>query len=84
MVHVQHFIGSCCATPYDPRHKKTCLLGFQSDPTQTRLYSYRRWLEASNCRLFYYLSSENKGTDPVPLFSYMQKAGFLVSLLIFK
>ena len=27
---------------------KTCLRGFRSGPTQTRLYRHRGWLEASN------------------------------------
>ena len=31
---------------YEPRCEKTGLRGFRSGPTQTRLYSYRRWLEA--------------------------------------
>ena len=29
-----------------PHHEKTCLQGFQPFPTQTKLYSHRRWLEA--------------------------------------
>ena len=33
---------------YEPRHKKTCLLGFQPGPAQTELYSLKRWLEAWN------------------------------------
>ena len=31
-----------------PRCEKTGLRGFRPGPTQTSLYSYRRWLEASN------------------------------------
>ena len=31
---------------YEPRCEKTCLLGFRPDPTQTRLYNHRIWLEA--------------------------------------
>ena len=31
---------------YEPRCEKTSLRGFQPGPTQTRLYSHRRWLEA--------------------------------------
>ena len=31
---------------YEPRCEKTGLQGFQPGPTQTRLYSHRRWLEA--------------------------------------
>ena len=31
-----------------PRHDKTCLQGFRQGPTQTGLYSHRRWLEAPN------------------------------------
>ena len=33
---------------YEPVHEKTNNLGFQPGPTQTMLYSYRRWLEAGN------------------------------------
>ena len=32
----------------EPRFEKTGLLGFRPGPTQPGLYSYRRWLEASN------------------------------------
>ena len=31
---------------YEPRSEKTGLRGFRPGPTQTRLYSHRRWLEA--------------------------------------
>ena len=31
---------------YEPRCEKTDLLGFRPGPTQTGLYSHRRWLEA--------------------------------------
>ena len=30
----------------EPRHEKTGLRGFRPGPTQTRLYSHTRWLEA--------------------------------------
>ena len=30
----------------EPHCEKTILRGFRPGPTQTRLYSYRRWLEA--------------------------------------
>ena len=30
---------------YEPRCEKTCLRGFRLGPTQTGLYSHRRWLE---------------------------------------
>ena len=30
----------------EPRCEKTGLWGFRPGPTQTRLYSHRRWLEA--------------------------------------
>ena len=30
----------------EPRSEKTGLQGFRPGPTQTRLHSYRRWLEA--------------------------------------
>ena len=33
---------------YEPRSEKTGLLGFRPGPTQTGLYSHRRWLEAGN------------------------------------
>ena len=35
-------------TIYEPRCEKTGLQGFRPGSTQTRLYSYRRWLEAGN------------------------------------
>ena len=31
---------------YEPRCKKTGIRGFRPGPTQTGLYSHRRWLEA--------------------------------------
>ena len=31
---------------YEPRSEKTGLRGFRPGPTQTGLYSHRRWLEA--------------------------------------
>ena len=33
-------------TVFEPRCEKTGLRGFRPGPTQTRLYSHRRWLEA--------------------------------------
>ena len=33
-----------------PSHEKTNNLGFRPSPTQTRLYSHRRWLEPGNFR----------------------------------
>ena len=33
---------------YEPRCEKTCLRGLRPGPTQTRLYSYIRWLEPGN------------------------------------
>ena len=38
--HAQHFD--------EPRCEKTGLRGFRPDPTETGLYSHRRWLEACN------------------------------------
>ena len=32
----------------EPVHEKTNNLGFRPGPTQTSLYSHRRWLEAGN------------------------------------
>ena len=34
--------------PHEPRYEKTGLRGFRPGPTQTGLYSHRRWLEAGN------------------------------------
>ena len=31
---------------FEPRYEKTGILGFRPGPTQTRLYSHKRWLEA--------------------------------------
>ena len=33
-------------TQYEPRREKTCLQGFQTGPTQTRMYNHTRWLDA--------------------------------------
>ena len=33
---------------HEPRCEKTGLRGFRTGPTQTRLYSHTRWLEAGN------------------------------------
>ena len=67
---------------YEPRHEKIDLRGFQPGPTQTRLYSHRRWLEACNFgfrkkRDCIYVA-KNKGADQLfaPLFSHMQKPVF--------
>ena len=43
-------LGKQCRSRSDcssrSRHDKTCCLGFRPGPTQTGLYSHRRWLEA--------------------------------------
>ena len=39
---VIHFV---CIEKYEPRYEKIGLRGFRPGPTQTRLYSHRRWLE---------------------------------------
>ena len=44
----QKFEYSIAEKPIEPRCEKTGLRGFRPGPTQTRLYSYRRWLEAGN------------------------------------
>ena len=36
---------------------------FRPGPTQTGLYSHRRWLEAANVEELYYPCGENKGAD---------------------
>ena len=45
--------------------EKTCLQGFEPGQTQTGLYSYRKWLEASNSEGLYYLCGENKDAGQV-------------------
>ena len=37
---------SCPKTLNEPRSEKTGHLGFRPGPTQIRLYSHRRWLDA--------------------------------------
>ena len=37
---------SCGSGKLQPRSEKTGLWGFRPGPTQTGLYSHRRWLEA--------------------------------------
>ena len=42
-------IGNCeFQSKYEPRRQKTGLRGFRPGPTQTGLYSHRRWLETRN------------------------------------
>ena len=36
----------CVDSTFEPRCEKTGLRGFRPGPTQTGLYSHRRWLEA--------------------------------------
>ena len=68
-------------------HEKTNNLGFRPGLTQTRLYSYRRWLEAWN-----FAFQEKRdctirvAKTKAPLFSPMQIVGFPMrplSLLVF-
>ena len=33
---------------FEPMHEKTNILGFRPGPTQTGLYSHRKWLEPGN------------------------------------
>ena len=40
------FYSTCVSVIYEPRCEKTGRRGFRPGPTQTRLYSHRRWLEA--------------------------------------
>ena len=40
--------SSFSAIIYEPPCEKTGLRGFRPGPTQTGLYSHRRWLEAGN------------------------------------
>ena len=41
-------VGSASFLAFWPRCEKTSLRGLRPGPTQTRLYSNRRWLEALN------------------------------------
>ena len=42
---ISQCLSHFCAK-YEPRSEKTGLRGFRPGPTQTGLYSHRRWLEA--------------------------------------
>ena len=79
----------------EPRCEKTGLRGFRPGPTQTRLYSHIRWLEARNfgfrklrdCTI-YVAKTKTLISFAVTaklicvfLFAYMQKAGFLTPRL---
>ena len=53
---------------HELRREKSGLWGFRPGPTQIRLHSLRKWLEALNFvfrkeRGLYYPCSENKGAD---------------------
>ena len=55
---------------YDPRCQETGLRSFRPGPTQTGLYSHRRWLEAGFFCIYEVeglckLCSENKGAGPL-------------------
>ena len=80
---------------YEPRCEKTCLRGFRPGPTQTGLYSHRRWLKARNFVFTKYrdctsyvaktkalISFAVTAKLICALFSHMQKAGFLTTRLI--
>ena len=41
-----HIIEKNMLPVFEPRCKKTGLRGFRPSPTQTELYSHRRWLKA--------------------------------------
>ena len=45
---MSQYLGKLISLTYEPRCEKTGLWGFRPGPTQTRLCSHRRWLEASN------------------------------------
>ena len=68
----------CYGDTNEPRREKTGIRGFRPCPTQTRLYSYRRWLVALN-------SGFRKKRDTVKLicilFLHIQKSGFLTTRL---
>ena len=84
--------------PFEPRREKTGLRGFRPGPTQTGLYSHRRWLETFNfefrfCRMIVlskwrkqrrWSASRLPRSWSASLFSHMQKSGFLTSRLIYQ
>ena len=43
-----HLLHTVASWSHEPRRQKTGLRGFRPGPTQTGLYSHRRWLEAWN------------------------------------
>ena len=43
---LQKMHGKIIAFTFEMRHKKTCLWNFRPGPTQNKLYSHRRWLDA--------------------------------------
>ena len=43
---ITSLVAGTAGTIYEPRSEKTGLRGFRPGPTQTGLYSHRRWLEA--------------------------------------
>ena len=45
---IRHKKSSLTIWSYEPQGRKTGLRGFRPGPTQTRLYSHRRWLETWN------------------------------------
>ena len=44
-VYISHWFNCLVGTRNEPRYEKTGLRGFRPGPTQTGLYSHRRWLE---------------------------------------
>ena len=59
---------------FEPRHEKTChwnlASGFETGPTQIRLWSHRRWFEFFWIMIeegLYYLCSKNKEADQLQL-----------------
>ena len=65
---VSLFFWEIYAVWFEPRRQKTGLRGFRPGPTQTGLYSHRRWLRDLKFRIWkaealYYPSGENKGAD---------------------
>ena len=70
---------------YEPRLGKTGIQCFRPGPRQTGLYNPRRKLEilALGSRRIVLSINEKKGADQL-LSSQMQKAGFLMTWLIYK
>ena len=67
---------------YEPRCEKTCLRGFRPGPTQTGLYSHRRWLKARNFVFMKYRDCTSYVAKTKALISFAVTAK-LICVLVF-